>query len=86
MDIRIDYDKIMEYEDIFKEYDDYLPLIIREIFYSDYVTHLRSIGKYDEVMSVCASKRPLTYPQRIKELTEWLKENKEYSNIITKME
>lgn len=78
----INYTKIKEYEQEFIEFNDYLPLFLRENIFFEYVKHLRKYGDYDRVIRECVEHRPLTYNQKINELLEWLNEHSEYNDVI----
>lgn len=81
-DITIDYGKLLEHKDDIISYDGYLPLVVRMPFMFKYMQNLREKGVYEEVLQECISKRPLTYEQELNELTEWIKENPNFKDLI----
>ena len=78
----VDFDKILEYSETLITYEGKLPLLVRAVIMKPYSKNLMKKGIYSEVMSECANTKPHNYNDAVKELTEWVKENKEYKDMI----
>lgn len=78
----VDFDKILEYSKNLITYEGKLPLLVRAVIMKQYSKNLMKKGIYSEVMSECANTKPRTYTEAVKELTDWVKENKEYTDML----
>lgn len=78
----VDFDKILEYCENLITYEGKLPLLVRAVIMKQYSKNLMKKGIYFEVMSECVNTKPHTYAEAVKELTEWVKDNKEYKDMI----
>ena len=80
--VEVDYNKIMDYSDELINYDSMLPLLVRTVIMSEWCNHLRSVGVYDEVINECILTKPHNDKEALKELTDWLKDNPKYKDMV----
>lgn len=80
--IDVDFDRIADRSDELIEYDGFLPLLIRALIIDKWSDYLLSVGKYDEVMDECSRNKPHTLNEAVKELVAWVKDNKDYKDLI----
>ncbi len=78
----VDFDKVIEASEELKDYDGFLPLLIRAIIMKAHSRHLNKVGLYDEVIKEEIATKPKTYEEAVKELADWCKEHKEYKDLV----
>lgn len=82
MIMEVDFDKLIEASKELKKHEGFLPLLIRAIIIRQHTKTLRKCGLYEKIIREEIQTKPKTYDEAVKELDEWCKEHKEYSNII----
>ena len=82
MSTEINYDKIAELSDELTKYNGVLPLLIRALIFKKWVKYLESIGSYDTIIKECIRTMPKDFDEAQQELINWVKMNKEYSDMI----
>lgn len=78
----VDFDRLLEVSDDLVDYGGKLPLLIRAVIMKQYTKNLIKKGIYKEVMSECSNTKPHTYDEAVEELSEWVKQNQEYKELI----
>lgn len=80
--MEVDFDKLIEASQELKKHEGFLPLLIRAIIMRQHSKTLRKCGIYEKTIRKEIETKPKTYEEAVKELNEWCKKHKEYSNII----
>ena len=78
----VDFDKLLEVSDDLVDYGGKLPLLIRAVIMKQYSKNLIKKGIYAQVMRECSNSKPRSYEESVEELSEWVKQNQEYADLL----
>ena len=82
--MKVDFDKVMGYEDDICSFEGFLPLLLRAPFMDRHAKTLEKAGVYDEVIMMEIMSRPSTFEDAVEELRSWCMEKGLFEDIIIK--
>lgn len=80
--MRIDFGRIMDYEDEICSYEGFLPLLLRAPFMKEHAKTLERAGLYDDVVAEEIMSRPMGFEEAVDEAVRWCREKGVFVDII----